>query len=111
LPEISEENAKSVIEKFIRQNGGCQLPCLFGITPGLSDASTVRHFVAYFQRDFLQVEDSPHNPNSIFVRASARQGSGGSIWNFRDNETTVIYEATFYYKANIVENIMKRTVK
>lgn len=36
LPTLSQEDAKQKIDNLMKTNGGCQLPCLWGITPGKS---------------------------------------------------------------------------
>lgn len=48
LPPLSIENRKDTLTSLVQENGGCQLPCIFGITPGVSDTLTVKGFIKYF---------------------------------------------------------------
>lgn len=51
LPDISADTAKDVLVQFMQTNGGCQLPCLLGLTPGISSQVETDAFLVYFRRN------------------------------------------------------------
>ncbi len=48
LPTLSAEEAKSLVFTLLEDNGDCQLPCLWGLTPGNTDSQALGKFVAQF---------------------------------------------------------------
>lgn len=45
LPTLTTEQALAKIRELFRTNDGCQLPCLWGITPGVSASNPVFNFI------------------------------------------------------------------
>jgi len=57
-PTLSANDAKSVILDLLQNNGGCQLPCLWHITPGEADAQALEPFLARFGNVITTNEDT-----------------------------------------------------
>jgi hypothetical protein len=48
-PTLSAEEAKTLVFDFLKDNAGCRLPCLWGLTPGQTDIQTLDDFMAQFR--------------------------------------------------------------
>lgn len=48
LPTLTSDNAKKLVRKLLEDNGGCHLPCWWGITPGKTTWVEARHFLESF---------------------------------------------------------------
>jgi hypothetical protein len=64
------KESKELFLSLMQTNGGCGLPCVWGITPGISEFDNVREFVARFGNgttDHYEIEgESFENTNYIF---------------------------------------------
>ncbi len=49
FPFITPENARPVMIDLMKGNGGCELPCLFGLTPGVSSQTSIDAWINFFQ--------------------------------------------------------------
>ncbi len=58
LPSLQPNNVKETLSSFVRNNGGCKLPCLMGITPG-EDYKSVESFGNYFINNTQQSNGNP----------------------------------------------------
>ena len=47
-PTLSRQDAYALVQDLLKNNGGCKLPCWWGITPGQTDWSMARHFLETF---------------------------------------------------------------
>jgi hypothetical protein len=47
-PTLSVEEARTLLFELLQDNGGCQLPCLWGQTPGKTDTRSLDTFFAHF---------------------------------------------------------------
>jgi hypothetical protein len=47
-PTLSIEEAKTLVLELVQEHENCQLPCLWGFTPGVSDLETAQAFVQQF---------------------------------------------------------------
>ncbi len=56
-PTIERVAAEKIVQQYIRDNRGCQLPCWWGITPG----STTREEVLTFLEPIGKIEENPGN--------------------------------------------------
>jgi hypothetical protein len=48
LPTLSEEDAMQELQRMLETNGGCRLPCLWGIVPGESSWEAARQYLESF---------------------------------------------------------------
>jgi hypothetical protein len=107
LPTISVGNAKDVLEEFIKENGGCELPCILGLTPGVSDPFLVEALASNFP-DFLQVENPEpgYGINSVSVHPSIWNDMGGIQFTFWENWIRVGFGFDFYYEEGSIKQTM-----
>jgi hypothetical protein len=54
VPTLSTEEAHVLVQDLLVNNGGCQLPCWWGIVPGETDWNTAKHFLDTFVIDIEQ---------------------------------------------------------
>jgi hypothetical protein len=47
-PPLARHEAYALVQDLLENNGGCRLPCWWGITPGETDWDTARHFLETF---------------------------------------------------------------
>jgi len=86
LPGISTENAREVLTRLVQENGGCQLPCIMGLAPGLSDQAAVDAFIHYFQENARESQDIVENVN---VWGHVNKDQGGMRLMFWKNQVSV----------------------
>lgn len=48
IPTLSAIETRTVIYEIINDNGGCRLPCIWGLTPGVTDTITRQNYLARF---------------------------------------------------------------
>jgi len=48
LPTLTFNEAKRLVQELLENNGGCHLPCWWGITPGKTTWAEARHFLESF---------------------------------------------------------------
>ncbi len=87
LPIVSSANGKQILIEFLQNNGGCQLPCLLGLTPGGS-VEEVRKLIEFFDKGASNVaneEDSleVHNYLDSIVRRGSSSSSALTFWSNR----------------------------
>lgn len=85
LPALSQADAKEVLALFVKNNGGCKLPCLMGLMPG-ENYQSVRAFGAYFNKYSVGTEDQI---DSIEISGSFDNISGGAWLTFWENRIRV----------------------
>lgn len=88
LPEISANNTKEILERYVRENGGCRLPCIMGLTSGLSENPEVNAFIQYFQQNAREAENLTDDIN-IWSYLEGDQG-GVSLRFFEENKSVSI---------------------
>lgn len=88
LPAISADNTKETLERYIKENGGCKLPCIMGLTPGLSENPEVNAFIEYFQQNAREAENLTDDVN-IWSYLESSQG-GISLRFFEENKSVSI---------------------
>lgn len=85
LPPLSPNSAKEVLSLFVRNNGGCKLPCLMGLAPG-ENYKSVESFGDYFIKNTQQSNDQI---NGVEVVGNLDDNSGGTLLVFWDNRIRV----------------------
>ena len=88
-PILSIEDAKALIVELVQEHEDCQLPCLWGFTPGIDQVKIARAFVKQFGiGDFWigDIELSAHN-----------YGSGGGVGiSYPKDEIFIIVDWSYY---------------
>jgi|GEM_PF-6188781 len=80
LPLISDDSPKIALSVYVQQNGGCRLPCLLGLSPGLSDRSAVDAFVNYFERNAIETENRIDSVDIYTYTSNERGGVRIIFW-------------------------------
>jgi len=92
LPTVVPEEAQKRIAELMKTNGGCLLPCWWGVTPGKTSMETVNKTLARFVSDVSPFPDERHLE--------------GYAITFGDPETPAReYRILFYTAGEIVEKI------
>lgn len=103
LPPISQETAKEDLTRFVQINGGCELPCLLGLTPGSSNQTETNAFESYF----LKLEyplDIPENRVGIKLRE--RDDGAGIRFQFWNEATSTEISFGYYTDNDVVSQIV-----
>jgi hypothetical protein len=81
---VSPEDAKTLVVDLLHDNGGCQLPCLWGLIPGKMDNQTFAKFTSQFGD--LMTPD-------IYVSSRDFNDTGGFTLIYRQNNvhTDVVF--------------------
>lgn len=59
MPTLPTEMARAYVLGLLEDNGGCQLPCWWGLTPGETDWDVAEQFLASFSSRMATYRDSP----------------------------------------------------
>jgi hypothetical protein len=84
IPTLAAEDAYSRLLELLQNNLGCSLPCLWGITPGISTISDVQNLIL----PFAGVAEYSRLPSNIF---------GGMIFNIPMKDDSRISIFLSYY--------------
>jgi hypothetical protein len=103
FPSMSNETRKDVLMSLVQNNGGCQLPCILGITPGISDSSAMNAFMNYFQANSYTSNDQINNVNVDTFRYD--DWSGTNLYFF-ENRVNVWISV----EAKIIDKQVRRLV-
>src|SRR5688572_9393838 len=91
LPPISLDTASSVMSNFLKTNGGCQIPCLFGLTPGWSEVADVDSLTNYFMENTMETD-------GITLGALTNEESGSLYLIFQQAGERVYPLVSYYYE-------------
>lgn len=64
LPTLDPEEARELVSKLLQDNGGCLLPCFWGMTPGITTWDEAKSFLETFTR-----VDTFKSSTSIYIAA------------------------------------------
>jgi hypothetical protein len=103
LPPVSTETRKDVLTSFVQENGGCQLPCILGLTPGISDQLVVNTFVRYFQINSREAEGQM---NDISIDAFENKDWSGAYLRFFENKVNVSVSLALQISDGNVERVL-----
>ncbi len=53
-PTMKSEQERTYVERMMNTNGGCELPCWWGINPGEATLTTLENFRAFYSKPFPQ---------------------------------------------------------
>jgi hypothetical protein len=106
FPYISSTTGKQVLSDFIKNNGGCKLPCLWGITPGISTKSDVQKLKDFFKSGASDIVDENDSVevNSSFVMNPPKSILKVTFW---ENRLYISYTLKFIFSG---ESITKQIV-
>lgn len=71
LPPLLADTAKLILEPFVQRNDDCQLPCVMGVTPGISDRAAFSAVIRYFRENQREASD---------------YADGTQIWSYIKNQ-------------------------
>ncbi len=66
-PTLSRQEARALVQDLLENNGGCRLPCWWGIVPGQTDWNTARHFLETFVTNIEQGGEGQMMKNGVPV--------------------------------------------
>jgi hypothetical protein len=88
-PTLEPTERDALIYSFLANNGGCEYPCFWGITPGVSAWEDTRNYLASFGtiRDF---EDDPPVYTAIFTNPTLINGEFTFIFMTNNDQISYI---------------------
>ncbi len=90
LPTLERVEAERVVQQYLRDNGGCRLPCWWGITPGF----TQREEAVMILEPIAKFEESSYEEKVYFgyqlLHAPEGAEVSGSL-NFKNDKVSYIY--------------------
>jgi hypothetical protein len=92
-PTLSEKDTETLILDLLHNNGGCELPCWWGFTPGKTDWTTARDFFLSKGEDFSDPTYLPFQKRGIFSAS------------FRVEKYGFVTGATFFVENGIIRFI------
>jgi hypothetical protein len=103
LPSLSTETRKDVLTSFVRENGGCQLPCILGLTPGISTQPEVSTFMSYFQ---INSHEAESQLNDLSIDTFADKDWSGAYLSFFENRINVSVSLASQITEGKVERVL-----
>jgi hypothetical protein len=95
---LSPIKAKEAIFKLLENNGGCQLPCIWGITPGLTERKTAWGSLAKFGSKLFDSEQHISISRGILAGIDKLNFS---FWEEQADRADLDYSFDFYYYYDI----------
>jgi hypothetical protein len=101
LPTLDQPGALELVTRLQEDNGGCRLPCWWGITPGETSWAEARQFLETFASSIETLNRTPEPgtssaPASHYVTFSAGGGRGGATVTTMDGAITGILSGPTY---------------
>jgi hypothetical protein len=102
-PTLTNADAKNLVINLLQNNGGCQLPCIWGITPKKTALQDTVNFVTIFGNSSLENDfEVDTNIRDIAAGGNSEGGTSANIWNM----TYSTYISFGYYgKDNRLERL------
>ncbi|MEW5827944.1 MAG: hypothetical protein AB1846_03570, partial [Chloroflexota bacterium] len=106
--------ARLVLAQFVQQNGGCDLPCILGLSPVTSNGASIVAFSRYFQEHSTPIEnlvvERDLYENIVGERVEIysdgpQLNGGGANLTFWKDRTRVQITIGAYYLDNIIDHI------
>jgi len=86
-PTLSADEAKSLVFDLLKNNGSCELPCLWGLTSGKTDSQALNKFMSQFGK--LATPD-------IYVKVSDYGKVGGFFLDYRKDNVHINTDFSYY---------------
>jgi hypothetical protein len=83
VPSLPANNSRQAVYEFVQANGGCELPCLFGLAAGRSTKTDVRNLMRFFASGASsEVDETDSLEVHNHLDSVTRRGSSGSSVTF-----------------------------
>lgn len=96
LPTYIPSDAKSIIQNLLRDNGGCRLPCVWGVVPSKTSVKETKDFLLRFGK----VEET----NSFYVDINTYDYSGDMTTILWDENLRAFINFSYYQKDNLIDS-------
>jgi hypothetical protein len=88
LHTLTTDQEKELLHKFLRDNGKCRLPCLWGITPGKTEVDALNTLFLPFNNISI--------PSDFYVRRRSQEESGGVTFILWMDNIRIPITLTYY---------------
>ncbi len=78
-PTLTVDEKQALVRKMLQDNGGCELPCWWGIVPGQTDWQILRNRFTTYGGTFFNVPSTPPVDYDIFHSFTQQNGIVKSI--------------------------------
>ncbi len=103
LPFVSPNDGKRILANFIHNNGGCELPCSFGLIPGKSKTTDAKSLISFFN---MGSSSNTSEDDSVEVDSYiSNKGYGGFSIIFWNNRLRTQINFSYYGDDNEINQI------
>jgi hypothetical protein len=88
VPTLSSDGAHSLVIDLLHNNGGCQFPCIWNLTPGKTSTLEAGAFISEF---------------GSITKPHFYDTSGGTGFELNQNNLKITFDISFYHQGSIVE--------
>jgi len=103
LPLVLANDGKRILANFIQNNGGCELPCLFGLIPGKSKTIDARSLISFFAMG-SSINDNENESVEVNSYMSDK-GYGGFSTIFWNNRLRTQINFSYYGNDTEIDQI------
>lgn len=96
FPPITVDNVVNTMTNLLQENGQCKLPCLFGISPDLSDTTSVEAITEYFQNNTVETDE-------VSLGVNIHDASGSVYLILQKDDENVSTRISNYYQNEQLE--------
>jgi hypothetical protein len=97
VPTLDLLGAKNLIQGFLTNNGDCRLPCLWGITPGVTALNTLEKFLM----PIGEISAS----KKFDIHRSSHENSGGISATLWQNDIRIPVSFAYYKKNDAIHHL------
>lgn len=108
-PTLSRQDALALVKNLLENNGGCRLPCWWGITPGVTEWNQARHFLETFAIEIKGYEQTIIKPVIDIELGKERTATDGVP--VQQVDYFITYEITNGVRAEIYVFVENRIVR
>jgi len=91
-PPLTMSEAENVILKLVDDNGGCNLPCIWGLEPGVSSVTHVNEIHTTFAPEYVSDE--------LLIKVNDFDDVGGITYISWADEFQITAHMSFYFKGD-----------
>ena len=96
-PTVNLYGAKNLVQGFLTNNGDCRLPCLWGITPGVTDLNTLINALM----PIGEISMSKY----FYIHRDSFEDSGGITAIFWQNNIRIPVSFSYYEKNDAIHHL------
>jgi hypothetical protein len=96
FPSITVDNAVNTMTNLLQENGQCELPCLFGLSPDLSDTTSIDATINYFHANAVETDD-------VSLGVNIHDTSGSVYLILQKDDENVSARISYYYQNDQLE--------